>query len=104
MADCLILFEQSSNRITITLWDENKLPVTDAVVTMVMVDLNQEPVAGVGWPQTMANKGSGVYEVTLPGELEVVRDENYLAQVSSASPTRGDLYQEAHCRVEVLRG
>jgi hypothetical protein len=103
MADCIKLIERSSNKITVTLWDESKQPVTDSVVNLTIVDQNQEIVGGVAFPQPMDNQGNGVYEVILPGDLEIVRTENYWAQIASASPTNGDLYQEVLCKCLVLR-
>lgn len=101
--ECIKLVEKSSNRIVVTLQDEFKQPVTDSDVELVMVDQNRTVVNGVSWPQPLDNLGSGVYEVVLSGALEITRNENYWAEITSASPTRGDLYQEVLCKAVVLR-
>lgn len=103
MADCLILIEKSSNRITVVLQDEAQQPVTDAVVELTIVDQNQEIVPGIAFPQTLDNQGNGIYNIVLGSLLEIVRLMNYWAQIYSVSPTKGDLYQEVLCKCVVLR-
>jgi len=101
--ECIVLHEKSYNRVTVTLKDENQVPVTDAVITLTLVDQNQEIVSGEAFPQTMDNEGAGDYSLMLPDDLGISRGNNYWAQIRSSSPSRGVLYQEVLCKCEVVR-
>ena len=100
---CITIYEQSSNRIWIQLFDSDGEPVTDATVNLTMVDQNQEPVSGVAWPQELTNQGNGVYDITLPGTLGAIRNQSYWSQFDGTSPAKGDVYVETLTKCTVVR-
>jgi hypothetical protein len=100
MADCLVFFEDSSNRLTTQLTDETRGPVVDADVTVVIVDENREPVTGMSWPQQLPLVSESTYSVVLTPDLEIVNAKSYFAQLVADSPTKGRLTWEALVRCQ----
>ena len=101
--DSVVFRYQSNNRLTTVLADEYGAPVTDAVVTVTVVNENQEALSGVSWPQQMLNPIKlppipligpdptlgQTYTVILPPELDVRSNEPAYALITAVSPTVG---------------
>lgn len=101
MSQAAKYYEQSSNYLDVTLTNRQGNAITDAVVTVKIVDEYGNDVTGVSWPATMDHDGGGVYSVIIPGAAGMYRGKQYRAQVTGSSATAGDFYLEPVLDVRV---
>lgn len=77
-----------------TLTDDQDVAVAGATVTATLVDRAGAEVAGVEWPQAMAEQGAGVYSVRIGREAEVQRNGRYFLRVDAEAPGGATRYAE----------
>lgn len=60
------------------------LAITDATVSVIVVDAAGDEVSGETWPLTMAHVGSpdGTYRATLQSVVAFINDDLYFAQIT----------------------
>lgn len=81
------IYINTDNKISVTVTDEYGDTVTDADVTLTMVDIEGNEVAGSNWPVALEEQGEGLYHVVLPAELSLVAYQRLRCRVWAKSGT-----------------
>lgn len=85
-----VLYRANDNLLQLTGLTQarTKQPVTDAVVTVTLVDTDGAQLSGVTWPLTMSNEsGSNDYYCVVDAALVVAVDQRVFAEITVTSGT-----------------
>lgn len=97
-----VVFLGSDNVLELDIADAlTQAAVTDATVTVTVIDADLAEVSGETWPLSVPHAGSGVYRATLTSDLVLTDGHNYTAVASISSPTYG--VAEARIALEARR-
>jgi hypothetical protein len=61
--------------------------IVGASVTVTITDAAGAQLAGMAWPQVMADGGGGNYELSLPAALTWIAEAEYTATIDATSPS-----------------
>lgn len=84
----ILIYQNNHNIIELQqLTDENGAVITDASVSVTLVDKNDQEVSGQTWPHTMGlvteSPTTGKYRGTLENDLDIKRNRDYYAVVTA---------------------
>ena len=76
---------ENGNRVKITLTDPDEVVITDATVTVTVVDSDLVEVVGETWPLSMPHVSAGLYQANLVSTLELTANDGYYIIVDAVA-------------------
>lgn len=65
-------------------------PITDATISLVVIDRQGSQVTGETWPLPMVHQGAGTYAATLEPEVNLEVGGTYWAEITATDPFDND--------------